>query len=60
MMNKYLAYYAPIFFGTIFGFVLGYGFRCGQVKKLKDDNYKLINDNLELSEALEKIFQKVD
>lgn len=56
-MNKYFHYYAPIFLGTVFGFVLGYGYRCREVKKLKDVSSKLTNDNLELSETLEKICQ---
>lgn len=61
-MNKYLHYCAPIILGTLFGFILGYGIRCKEVKQLKDANLKLTNDNLELDshnlelvDALEKI-----
>jgi hypothetical protein len=61
-MNKYLHYCAPMIIGTLFGFILGYGIRCKEVKQLKDANSKL-NDynlelyshNLELVDALEKI-----
>ncbi len=35
-MNKYFHYYGPLVFGTLFGFALGYGFRCREVKLLKN------------------------
>ena len=37
-MNKYLHYCAPIFLGTIFGFFLGYEFRRGEFKTVKNNN----------------------
>jgi hypothetical protein len=56
-MNKYLHYYTPFVLGTLFGFILGYGFRCKELKTLKNLNQNLTNENLELSETLEKICQ---
>lgn len=42
-MNKYLHYCAPILLGTLFGFGLGYGYRCREVGNLKRLNNELAN-----------------
>ena len=41
-MNKYLHYYGPVLIGTLFGFVLGYGYRFKEVKVLKNIKPNLI------------------
>ena len=56
-MNKYLHYCVPVVLGTIFGFYLGFNFRCKEVKKLNDNIYNLTTDNLELTDTIEIICQ---
>lgn len=48
-MNRYLHCYAPVILGTIFGFILGYGFRYSQVEKIENNNLEPNNDKSELT-----------
>jgi hypothetical protein len=42
-MNKYLHYCAPIIVAFSLGFAFGFGYRCREVKKLKNEKENLVD-----------------